>query len=1132
MKNMDFLKRLVVSLIFLLSFTPLLNAQSYGTAYSVDGDISEWDLGQDYFADMFRAGKTDKEVESYLYLHYDCSNAVMYALVLTKDGVPGEKKQDDAWITINSNSNKVVQGDSGNDGTAPDFEWYDIGYMGNTDYVRGYEASFPISEGSYSIMAHLNVYDDGESQTSKTDEGWLNLVVDCPTIPYYDVGIVKEASDETPQVGQDFNFVLTVTNYSDATAQNVIVNDLINSSHFTYIGYTTSQGTYNSVTGEWIVGDLTVGQNETLTITVQALLYDEQCNIATITGYQEIKMDENHQNNSDEACVNPPEEELDLVVTKLVNNATPPVNTVVTFTIQVYNSSSTLTATNIGIEDIIVSSFEYQSHIESTGTYNQGTSMWLIPSLGPLSTATLEIDVMVKACEGNTAKLKYLDQTDTNNANNEAYAYVCPPGPSERLDLAVTKTVDDPTPPVNSIVKFTVEVNHINGIGTATNIEIEDIILPSFIYQSHNESTGTYNQGTSIWSISSLAPGATATLEIYVEVLACGDNIATLKQLDQVDGNSSNNEGFTHVCPPGPSGGGDGGIESNGSMASKIATRNYFRMKNDISEKFNNKSELIPFRQIDVSSGMTVPASRMKSETSDLLSYIPESGPFETDAMIVTPSDLLEISNAQEVFSADYYRIDNKRLAAILAMTTKSGEVYNHTKLICDRLTGSNLDLVRIVNIQDHQFILGKLIGPTGNVDFTVSFVAYESAGEFVIDNKWHNEDYKIDNQSEIFNFQVWSVTPEMTIQLVDDVLNRLRDDKNLNFKNNTDPEVPQIFVRNGYYKNGSLFLNIFNEAGATQLTVAGNLARIENGNREDFRITIPLNPGNNNHQLVEVPTGYIFDAGFSVENDINPSSDALYFADGPWGTYTEPNAGRIDEFITTPFSGVQAQDEYVIERNASITGEVKTYVSLFRTLKVGDHPVDLSDFDQIEFQANGSGVLEVIINKESIDSWTDQFRKVFYLEPGVKTYTINYTELTSSMPAARFTGEDVVSVVFNSLGNGNIYTDFEINIIDMKFKNGSSDSAILGLNNLSVENYPNPFSGETTISFKLERAGTVQIILYDMLGQQLEVIADNYFNEGVNKLSFGSSGLKSGTYVYKLFNEQNVIMNRMSVLR
>jgi len=43
---------------------------TYGVA-NVDGNIGEWDLANDFFANMYRAGKTDKEIESKLYLRYD-----------------------------------------------------------------------------------------------------------------------------------------------------------------------------------------------------------------------------------------------------------------------------------------------------------------------------------------------------------------------------------------------------------------------------------------------------------------------------------------------------------------------------------------------------------------------------------------------------------------------------------------------------------------------------------------------------------------------------------------------------------------------------------------------------------------------------------------------------------------------------------------------------------------------------------------------------------------------------------------------------------------------------------------------------------------------------------------------------
>ena len=57
---------------------------TFGTAV-VDGNIDEWDLINDFFANMHRAGDPDKVVESKLYLRYDCATNTMYALVLTEE---------------------------------------------------------------------------------------------------------------------------------------------------------------------------------------------------------------------------------------------------------------------------------------------------------------------------------------------------------------------------------------------------------------------------------------------------------------------------------------------------------------------------------------------------------------------------------------------------------------------------------------------------------------------------------------------------------------------------------------------------------------------------------------------------------------------------------------------------------------------------------------------------------------------------------------------------------------------------------------------------------------------------------------------------------------------------------------
>lgn len=149
---------------------------TYGTA-TVDGNYSEWNLTNDWFADVWRAGDPNKSnpvLEGKLYLRYDCSTEVMYALVLTVDGVPALVESANTWITIDGINNKV---------TFIAFEWIERNYDGDYTHAKGWEAAFSLPPGSYKIIAHTNVYDDEASQTSstdrKTDRDGIDLVIDC-----------------------------------------------------------------------------------------------------------------------------------------------------------------------------------------------------------------------------------------------------------------------------------------------------------------------------------------------------------------------------------------------------------------------------------------------------------------------------------------------------------------------------------------------------------------------------------------------------------------------------------------------------------------------------------------------------------------------------------------------------------------------------------------------------------------------------------------------------------------------------------------------------------------------------------------------------------------------------------------
>jgi len=67
------------------------------------------------------------------------------------------------------------------------------------------------------------------------------------------------------------------------------------------------------------------------------------------------------------------------------------------------------------------------------------------------------------------------------------------------------------------------------------------------------------------------------------------------------------------------------------------------------------------------------------------------------------------------------------------------------------------------------------------------------------------------------------------------------------------------------------------------------------------------------------------------------------------------------------------------------------------------------------------------------------------------------------------------------------------------------------------LPNFPNPFNPSTQISFHLPREGHVTLVVFNLLGQQVEQLVDDRFDSGSHSVEFTSNGLSSGTYFCKL---------------
>ncbi|MCA1744464.1 MAG: carbohydrate-binding protein, partial [Bacteroidales bacterium] len=82
---------------------------------------------------------------------------------------------------------------------------------------------------------------------------------------------------------------------------------------------------------------------------------------------------------------------------------------------------------------------------------------------------------------------------------------------------------------------------------------------------------------------------------------------------------------------------------------------------------------------------------------------------------------------------------------------------------------------------------------------------------------------------------------------------------------------------------------------------------------------------------------------------------------------------------------------------------------------------------------------------------------------------------------------------------------------------------------NQLYQNYPNPFSDETTIGFNLQNSGRVSLAVFDMTGRKVVELFNGYLEAGEQSLKTDAvSALPSGAYVYRLEASDEVISKMM----
>jgi hypothetical protein len=547
----------------------------------------------------------------------------------------------------------------------------------------------------------------------------------------------------------------------------------------------------------------------------------------------------------------------------------------------------------------------------------------------------------------------------------------------------------------------------------------------------------------------------------------------------------------------------DGGLESNGDLANLVAKRNFKRKKE--GNLLNKKEAQLKFNKNQF---------KAKINTNSLIDYLPETGMYQTEtASVSSPIDLLGVTNAKEIFSVDYYQ-GEKRISAVLATTTE-GAIYDHSKIICDRLNSSSLEDIRTVETRGHQIISSKIKRATGEIEYTLSFSIKMGTTENELFSFWNIDQYPSGNYQ---NFQIWGSGFSQVFSIANFIIDKHTNDNGL-ISNKLAEVLPSVFVKSGSYSNGVLELFLVNKTNETSIIFDGNIAETEVSDHNNVTSTFSLT--GNYSEVLYIETGVLFDIGFSLQTNATAQKDALYLADGPWGLDYLNEYAIVDEFKIQVGARSYSEDVYEVDRNASASGEVKGNINLFRHLLPGDQTLDVTDYSLMNFSIQNNQSIEIVIMQEDNRIWENRLRYTIPANSDEKAYNIAFTDFKDA-EGILVEITNIKTIVFSVIGDYVNYMPFNITVNDVSFISQSS----LATNNIAevkenkLINYPNPFKNSTTIRLA-SNSEFIQIKVFDILGRLVDHKKLNTANSK-NEAKYNVPNFKTGIYKYLLKDDTN----------
>ncbi len=165
-------------------------------------------------------------------------------------------------------------------------------------------------------------------------------------------------------------------------------------------------------------------------------------------------------------------------------------------------------------------------------------------------------------------------------------------------------------------------------------------------------------------------------------------------------------------------------------------------------------------------------------------------------------------------------------------------------------------------------------------------------------------------------------------------------------------------------------------------------------------------------------------------------------------------------------------------------------------------------------------------------------FNTNFKIEFNNESYLIQKTERTNGgqwnfIGEAKLTQDGAITITIDNNAADTVAAD-AFRII-YRGKISTVVSAPVPDNFILFQNYPNPFNPSTTIKFTLNKSGNVKLSVFNILGERVARLVDEYLSKGTYQYVFDPreyGRLSSGVYFYRLSLDNKSVTKSMVYLK